>query len=158
MEAAAGMGSPLICIDLGPLPVAPVVKPVKPKVDPAMAGLILLPDPAEAKNGPMAEEPPPPMDTAFVSQLNAAMDEVGRNADRYSCVVAFRSELASLASLKHAVTGVRCPWFGVDLDPACRPVRQPFSTGHSDHAVALSGGLTDDAGDRLARDRDAPKG
>jgi len=57
------------------------------------------------------------VDAAFVSQLNAAMDEVGRYADRYSCVVAFRSELASLASLKQAVIGVRCPWYGVDLDP-----------------------------------------
>jgi sugar phosphate isomerase/epimerase len=117
METSVGMGSPLVCVDLGPLPAAPIVKPIKPKVDPAMAGLILLPDPAEAKKIAAAEEAPPPVDAGFVSQLNAAMDQVGRHADRYSCLVAFRSELASLASLKQAVTGVRCPWFGIDLDP-----------------------------------------
>jgi sugar phosphate isomerase/epimerase len=52
-----------------------------------------------------------------VSQVNAALDELGRHADRYSCMIAFRSELASLASLKQVVTSVNCPWFGIDLDP-----------------------------------------
>jgi sugar phosphate isomerase/epimerase len=116
MEAAAGLGTALVCVDLGPLPAAPNLAPPKPKVDPAMAGLILLPQSASAP--PTAPEPPtPPPDPAFLSQVNAALDELGRRADRYSCVAAFRSELASLASLKQAVTSVNCPWFGIDLDP-----------------------------------------
>jgi len=116
MEAAVGLGAPLVCVDLGPLPAAPNLAPQKPKVDPAMAGLIILP--ASASAPPAAPEPPaPPPDPAFLSQVNAALDELGRRADRYSCVVAFRSELASLASLKQAVTSVNCPWFGIDLDP-----------------------------------------
>ena len=119
MEAAAGLNTPLVCVDLGPLPAAPNVAPPKPKVDPAMAGLIILPESASNSHAPSsASEPPaPPPDPAFVSQVNAALDELGRRADRYSCVVAFRSELASLASLKQAVTSVNCPWFGIDLDP-----------------------------------------
>jgi|SRR5579859_2757146 len=116
MEAAAGLGAPLVCIDLGPLPAVLQVAPPKPKVDPAMAGLIILPESASAP--PAAPEPTvPPPDPKFVSQMNAALDELGRRADRYSCIIAFRSELASLASLKRAVTSVNCPWFGIDLDP-----------------------------------------
>jgi sugar phosphate isomerase/epimerase len=116
MEAAAGLGTPLVCVDLGPLPAATQVAPPKPKVDPAMAGLILLPE--TSSRPPAAPEPAtPPPDPAFVSQVNAAMDELGRRADKFSCVVAFRSELASLASLKQALTSVNCPWFGIDLDP-----------------------------------------
>jgi sugar phosphate isomerase/epimerase len=116
MEAAADLGAPLVCVDLGPLPAAPQVAPPKPKVDPAMAGLIILPDSVSAPPA-VPETVAPPPDPAFVSQVNAALDELGRRADRYSCVIAFRSELASLASLKQAVTGVNCPWFGIDLDP-----------------------------------------
>jgi len=115
MESAAGMGTPLVCVDLGPLPPAPQVAPAKPKVDPAMAGLIILPESAAVPSTPPPA--PVPADPAFVSQVNAALDELGRRADRYSCVVAFRSELSSLASLKQAVLSVNCPWFGIDLDP-----------------------------------------
>ena len=116
MEAAAGLGSPLVCIDLGPLPTAPKVAPRKPRVDPAIAGLIILPESALSPP-PAPEVVAPPADPAFVSQVNAALDELGRSADRFSCIVAFRSELASLASLKQAVASVNCPWFGIDLDP-----------------------------------------
>jgi sugar phosphate isomerase/epimerase len=116
MEAAAELRAPLVCVDLGALPAAPQVAPPKPKVDPAMAGLIILPETASVP--PTAPEPAvPPPDPALVSLVNAALDELGRRADRFSCVVAFRSELASLASLKLAVTSVNCPWFGIDLDP-----------------------------------------
>lgn len=116
MEAAAGLAAPLLCVDLGPLPTVVEVEPPRPKVDPATAGIILLPDPA-SKTPPAAEEKSPPPDPAFVSQVHAALDELGRRADRYSCVLAFRSELSSLASLRAAVSSVNCPWFGVDLDP-----------------------------------------
>src|SRR5206468_871975 len=58
-----------------------------------------------------------PPDPAFVSQVSAALQELGSRADRYGVTVAVRSELASFASLDEALTAARCPWFGVDLDP-----------------------------------------
>src|SRR6185312_16345314 len=117
MEAAAGLSAPLVCIDLGALPTAIDKSPRKPKVNADLAGLILLPESVEASGPSTPEQSAPPADTAFISQLNAAMDELGRCADRFSCMLAFRSELASIASLKQAVTAVNCPWFGIDLDP-----------------------------------------
>jgi sugar phosphate isomerase/epimerase len=57
-------------------------------------------------------------DPAFVSQVDAALVELGRMADRTSTVIAFRSELSSLAALERALRAADCPWFGVDLDPA----------------------------------------
>jgi sugar phosphate isomerase/epimerase len=63
-------------------------------------------------------EPPLPPDPAFVSQVNAALAELGRHADRYSTIVAFRTDLASFASLELVLREVSCPWFGIDLDPA----------------------------------------
>ena len=116
MEAAAGLNAPLVCLDLGPLPTAPQTVSLRPQVTPAMAGLILLPEATSAK--PIAPEPaPPPSDPAMLAQVAAAMDELGRRADRFSVMLAFRSDLASLASLKQAVASVNCPWFGIDLDP-----------------------------------------
>lgn len=115
MEAAAGLGSPLVCVDLGALPAAAQPCVEKPKVTSAMAGLILLPEAPLAKS--QAAEPSAPPDPKFVSQVSAAMDELGRRSDRYSVILAFRSELASFASLRAAVTTVNCPWFGVDFDP-----------------------------------------
>jgi sugar phosphate isomerase/epimerase len=115
MEAATGLGAPLVCVDIGPLPAAPRTKTAKPKVTPGMAGLILLPEPTDSEPEPIEASPPP--DRAFVGQVTAAMDALGRGADRYSVRLAFRSELASFASLKQAVLSVNCPWFGIDLDP-----------------------------------------
>lgn len=118
MEAAAGLGAPLVCAELGPLPrPAPEAKPAKPRVTPEQAGFIFLP---EAVTAPKPEEtapPAPPPDRAFVSQVDAALAELGRRADRYNVVVAFRSELASFAALERALRAAACPWFGVDLDP-----------------------------------------
>jgi sugar phosphate isomerase/epimerase len=117
MEAAAGLAAPLVCLDIGPLPPAPQTSKPRPKVTPAMAGLILLPETTRAE--PTTPEPPAlPPDPALLSQVSAAMDELGRRADRYSVMLAFRSELASLASLRQSVLAVNCPWFGIDLDPA----------------------------------------
>ena len=120
MEAAAGLMTPLVCADLGPLPEPPPdVKP-KPKVTPGMAGLILLPtaaDVAAAMESEAQQSTHRPPDPAFVSQVDAALVELGRRADRYNVTVAFRTELASFAALERALTGARCPWFGVDLDP-----------------------------------------
>jgi hypothetical protein len=115
LEAAAGLSAPLACVDLGPLPAPPATAKPKPNITPDQAGLILLP------NVPQPVEPPtppaPPADPAMVSQVDAALAEIGRLADRYSVVVAFRSDLASLAALERAVVKAGCPWFGIDLDP-----------------------------------------
>jgi sugar phosphate isomerase/epimerase len=118
MEAAAGLGSPLVCVDLGPLPEPARAAPVKRTVDPREAGLILLPT-AEEIAATKLPQPPAVVeaDTPFESSVDAAMAELGRRADRYSVIVAFRSELSSLAALERALKKADCPWFGVDLDP-----------------------------------------
>src|SRR5687768_10269461 len=86
MEAATGLGAPLVCVDLGPLPVPVEVEPPKPKVTPELAGLILLPTSATEAAKPQTAPAPPP-DPAFVSQVDAAMVELGRLADRTSTVL-----------------------------------------------------------------------
>ena len=116
MESAAGLNAPLVCVELGPLPHVASSAAAKPKVTPEMAGLIILPE--TAVNPPAEPQPAtPPADPAFVSQVDAAMIELGQRADRFGVVVAFRSELASFASLEAALRNADCPWFGVDLDP-----------------------------------------
>ena len=120
MEAAAGLLSPLVCVEIGPLPEPPPTPKPKPNVSAEQAGLILLPTAADvaAARAPAAPEPAHrPPDPSFVSQADGALAELGRRADRYSCTVAFRSELASFAALERALHQARCPWFGVDLDP-----------------------------------------
>ena len=121
MEAAAALGSPLVCVDLGALPEPPRLPKPVPRVTPQQAGLILLPTAADvdkASGAPARAEPPaPPVDPSFASQVDAARVEIGRRADRYNVVLAFRSELSSLAALARAISQSGCPWFGVDLDP-----------------------------------------
>jgi len=118
MEAAAGMGTPLICVDLGPLPEPARKASPKPAFDPQMAGAIIIPTAAEiaAASEAQAEEEIP-ADTAFEASVDAAMTELGRRADRYSVIVAFHSDLSSLAALHRALRKADCPWFGVELDP-----------------------------------------
>jgi sugar phosphate isomerase/epimerase len=115
MEAAAEMRCPLVCVDLGPLPPAPFIEQPKPAVTALDAGLILLPERATRPTPPPPAAPPP--DPAFVSQVNAAVAELGRHADRYSVVLAFRTELASFASIHTVLRDAACPWFGLDFDP-----------------------------------------
>lgn len=115
MDAARGLQSPLVCVELGPLPNPPPSAAPKPKVTQDMAGLILLPT-APVPAGPTEPEQTP-ADQAFISHLDPVMVELGRRADRYGVMLAFRSELASLPALHRAVTSAGCPWFGVDLDP-----------------------------------------
>lgn len=114
LQAAAGLGAPLVCVDLGPLPQPAVAPQSSPSVSPEHAGLILIPEPVE--RAPKAEPSPPP-DPAFVAQVQSALAEVGARADRYNVMIAFSSTLASFAALHQAVQSVRCPWFGIDLDP-----------------------------------------
>lgn len=119
MEAATGLGSPLVCVDVGPLPVPVASEPPKPKVTPDMAGLILLPQTiAEGAAKPQSPSAQIPPDPAFVSQVDAALFELGRLADRTGTVVALRSELSPFSALERALRAADCPWFGVDLDPA----------------------------------------
>src|SRR5688572_22082139 len=116
MEAAAGMGTLLVCADLGPLPEpARVAGPVKPRIDPREAGVIIIPTASVEPAAP--SDPGRPADAAFESSLDAALAELGRRADRYSVLLAFRSDLASFAALERALRAAGCPWFGIDLDP-----------------------------------------
>jgi len=120
MDAARGLAAPLVCVDLGPLPVAREPAKPKPRVTPDMAGLLILPTSAElqAMAAQGAAPPPPPPDPGFEAQVDAAMADLGQRADRYGVQVAFRTDLASFASIERAVRAARCPYFGIDLDPA----------------------------------------
>jgi sugar phosphate isomerase/epimerase len=115
MDAARSLQSPLVCVDLGPLPTPPRTEPVKPQVTPDMAGLILLPTSPVVTGPPEPDQSP--ADLAFISHLDPVMIELGRRADRYGVMLAFRSELASLAALHRTIASAACQWFGIDLDP-----------------------------------------
>lgn len=117
MEAATGLGAPLLCADIGPLPPAePEPPPPALKITSEMAGLILLPTTT-------APTPPPPprklsnADRAFAAQLDVVLADLCARADRYSVTLAIRSDLASLASLHAVLSRASCPWLGLDLDP-----------------------------------------
>ena len=114
LAAAAGLVAPLVVADVGPLPEPPPDAAPKPTVTPEQAGRILLPSFAPPA-APTA--PPPPLDAVHADAVDRAMAELGVRADRYSVVVAMRSELSSLAALDRTLRAARCPWFGVDLDP-----------------------------------------
>jgi sugar phosphate isomerase/epimerase len=115
LQAARGLLAGVVCVDLGPLPQPKADDKPVPKVSAELAGLILLPSPS-------AVAPPPPSvrettDPTFFSQVDAALIEFGRLADRLSVPVALRSDLSTLAALERALRAADCPWFGVDLDP-----------------------------------------
>jgi len=117
LEAAVGLLSPLVCIDLGPLPEPERTAAPPPKITSKQAGLIILPESfAVPTADPVSPNPPP--DPAFVSQVEAALGELGELADRYSVMLAFRTDLSSFAAIDRTLRRVHCPWFGIDLDPA----------------------------------------
>jgi sugar phosphate isomerase/epimerase len=150
MEAAAGLVSPLVCVDLGPLPEPARMTPPRPKVDPREAGLIILPTAAEIAAAAMPEpEPVVEADSPFESSVDAAMAELGRRADRYSVIVAFRSDLSSYAALERALRKADCPWFGIELDPVA-VLRDRWGT---DEVFSRLGGQV-----RHVRARDAAAG
>ena len=153
MEAAAGLNAPLVCVDVGSLPEPPRQPKPKPAVTRQQAGLILLPTAADAAKtaaSTTASEPSaPPPDPSFVSQVDAALTEIGRRADRYGVTLAFRSELSSLAALDRALRQSGCPWFGVDLDPVS-VLRDEWNL---DEAFSHLGALV-----RHVRARDAVRG
>jgi len=114
MEAAAGLGSPLLCLEVGLLPEPQRVAAPRAPISQTAAGLILLPEPAPAPVQP----PTPPPDPALVSQVDDALREIGRRADRYNVMVALRSDLSSFAAVDRAIRAADCPWIGLDFDPS----------------------------------------
>ncbi|MGB7158244.1 MAG: TIM barrel protein [Tepidisphaeraceae bacterium] len=153
MDAAAGLQAPLLCVDLGPLPIPPTeAKPAK-RITPDMAGLILLPSSVEEAPEPTPTSKGPATmsaaDQALAAQVDAALFELGVRADRFGVTVAFRSDLAPFAALERAITRARCPWFGVDLDPVAI-LRDEWP---SDDVFSRLGPLV-----RHVRGRDATKG
>jgi sugar phosphate isomerase/epimerase len=118
LETAKGLGAPMVCVEVGPLPEPAAAPKPKPRVDPAQAGLIIIPSPS-------APEPPPQEtrpaaagpDPAHTAQVDAALFELCTRADRLGVTLALRSDLSSFAALDRAIAAARCPWFGVDLDP-----------------------------------------
>lgn len=118
LQSAAGLVAPLVCVEAGPLPEPPRQSKPAPKVTPEMAGLILIPTLTAAPAPEVTQDPlPPQIDPVFVAQVDGAMAELGRLADRYNVTIAFRSDLSSFAAVERALAAARCPWFGLDLDP-----------------------------------------
>jgi sugar phosphate isomerase/epimerase len=116
MRTARALAAGAIVADLGPLPQPAREEKPAPKITPGMAGLILLPNSIEIPNA-ASSAPAATADPTFFSEIDAAMLELGRRADRYSVTLAFRSDLSSFAALERTLYAAGCPWFGVDLDP-----------------------------------------
>jgi sugar phosphate isomerase/epimerase len=115
IDATAGLGVGMLCIDLGRLPSVREPKPARSPIPAAKAGLIIIPgQEVAAPEEPSGDEPE---DQAAWSTVDSVLREVGVLADRASTILALSSELSSFASLKRAIDHAGCPWFGVDLDP-----------------------------------------
>jgi sugar phosphate isomerase/epimerase len=117
MDAAKGLGAPLVAVEVGPLPEPAAAPKPKPRIDPAQAGLIIIPTLESPPMAPQETRPIPGPDPALISSVDSALMELGSRADRVGVTLALRSELSSFAALDRAVAAARCPWFGVDLDP-----------------------------------------
>lgn len=117
MQTARGLAADLLTVDLGPLPQPAAEEKPASKVAPGMAGLILLPTASEIAAVTRPDAPPETADSGFFSQVDAALVELGRAADRAGVTVALRSDLASFAAIERSLRAASCPWFGVDLDP-----------------------------------------
>ena len=148
IEAAKGLGAPLVCVEVGPLP-EPVAAPKpKPRVDPAQAGLIIIPTPSAPE--PSEEtRPVPGPNPALLAQVDAVLFELCARADRLGVTLALRSDLSSFAALDRAIVAARCPWFGIDLDPVA-VLRDAWT---ADEIFSRFGGLL-----RHVRARDATVG
>lgn len=118
MEITRSLGAAVLTVEVGPLPEPPRITPPKPRVTQDMAGLIIIP----SLDSKPAEDPTPPpakADPVALAQVDDALAELGRRADRYGIAVALHSDLSSHAALNRAISAAACPWFGIDLDPAC---------------------------------------
>lgn len=118
LRAAAALGCDSVCMDLGRLPPAPHVAKPKPKVTQGMAGLLILPESMMTAAEPEPEPAPIKIAPGLLGHWQQAMSVLGEMADRYGVMLAFESQLSSLAALVHLVTSVKCPWFGIDFDTA----------------------------------------
>jgi len=119
MEAASGLGTAIVCVEVGPLP--PALKssaPAPPPIPPELAGLILIPPMAKpAPSVTNLHEIPRQVDPTFTASVDGALAELGGLADRIGVTLAIRSELSDFAAIERALRTAACPWFGVDLDP-----------------------------------------
>jgi len=118
LESATKFQSPLVCVDLGPLPEPADESKPKPAIDPTLAGAIIIDITGAAPPASEPAEPPRPLDAAFAASVDGALVELGRAADRLGVMVALNTDLASFAAIHRALRSVACPWFGVNFDPA----------------------------------------
>ena len=116
MECAVGLSCRQVCVDPGPLPEPPHTPISKPAIKREHAGLITLSE-SLISPAPTSQAEPTPFDATAGAQVDAALLDLGRRADRYGVTIAFRNGLASFAALERALVGAACPWFAVDLDP-----------------------------------------
>jgi sugar phosphate isomerase/epimerase len=103
-------------------------------------------------------QPLPPANPALIAGVDTAMSAIGAIADRYSVMVAWKTELSSFAAIERALATADCPWFGVDLDPvAVLRDEWPMDTvfDHLGGRVRHVVGRGDTAWDKLLADLDA---
>ena len=116
LKTAAGLVTPLVCVETGPLPHPPRAAVLRPKITPAQAGLILIPSFDDTPEvAPVVELTRSERDV--MSAVDSAAVELGVLADRYNTRVCFRSELSTFSAVDRLLKTARCTWFGVDLDP-----------------------------------------
>ncbi|MBC8109019.1 MAG: TIM barrel protein [Anaerolineae bacterium] len=119
LQVARDLNAGAVTIDLGPLPEP--VEPVKPKsrITPEQAGIILIPGPRDIPTDAKTQAAPTgrPADPAFIAHVDGALQVLCEIAERYQVQVALRSSLSGFASVDRAMNSVRCPWFGINLDP-----------------------------------------
>ena len=117
LTLARDCGFSLVACDLGRLPRSVAAPPPRKPIDPAAAGLILLPDAATIRQ--VIE--PTPLTQRERDHAGFAADvlrEAATLADRTSVPVAFGASLAATADLVALLRVVDCPLFGRELDPA----------------------------------------
>ena len=117
MEVANGLQtSPLVCLDVGPLPEPAAESKPTPHITPEQAGVIIIPN---LKPAPAPQESRPVLgpDPAQIAHADNALAALCALADRMSVTLALRSDLASFAALDRAIRASACPWLAIDLDP-----------------------------------------
>jgi sugar phosphate isomerase/epimerase len=125
LNVAAGLATPVVCIDLGRLPPAQRVARPKPKITREMAGLLILPE-TTAATEPEPEPITTRVDPAMTNHWQQVLGHLGEISDRYGAMLALSSTLSSLAALSTALKQTSCPWFGVDFDTTA-PLRDEWS-------------------------------
>jgi sugar phosphate isomerase/epimerase len=122
LDATAGLGSPVLCIDAGPLP-PPDEVPVPasaPVPAPNMVGRIVLPNFDDLQSlvgiAPPSVAPSQKPDPAHVAAVDTAFAEIAQRADRFSVAIAISSELSSFASIDRILTRFDARHLAVDLD------------------------------------------